>query len=477
MEKEKEKFELDISSEKKRFKDHLELVDNNQIIFSGIFGIGKTYFLDSFFKQELESYETIKISPVNYSISSSDDIIDYIKYDIIFQLLSKNIDFEKTNFSEGLTSQMYIRENFKDVMKILANNASKISKPFSTIFKSLKEIKEKIEKHNTDVNIKEEKELIDFLEEIKDKSGGIYEENNITVLISKLIYGIKNSGKEVVLIIDDTDRLDPEHVFRIFNVFACHFEFDQVLENKFSIDRIILVCDIDNIRKMFHSKYGQNVDFSGYIDKFYSKEIYSFNNKEVVTNSINDLLKSVKKNDGNGLFAVDKNWITILRVILYDMIMTNSINLRNLLKMHNSIFDFISYSFRNNDSYIAYNSNQYNLFFVFDFLKFLLGSQIGLELSLSKLCENTSEIYLDKYSRNKYGDIIVFLELDKHERGKEEYVFSNKDMDLKIIYKLEMSGYKFYALIDKIKNFKDEDINTFPMYRLLNLAFDKYKKL
>ena len=62
----------------------MNLVDNNQMIFSGIFGIGKTYFLKEYFEQNSEDYELFLLSPVNYSISNNDDIIDYIKYDIAF---------------------------------------------------------------------------------------------------------------------------------------------------------------------------------------------------------------------------------------------------------------------------------------------------------------------------------------------------------------------------------------------------------
>jgi hypothetical protein len=82
------------------------------MIFSGIFGIGKTYFLKEFFKENSDNYELFLLSPINYSISNNDDIIDYIKYDIAFELLGKNVDYEKTDFSKLLTSQFYLKDNF-----------------------------------------------------------------------------------------------------------------------------------------------------------------------------------------------------------------------------------------------------------------------------------------------------------------------------------------------------------------------------
>jgi hypothetical protein len=73
------KLKIDISTEKENFKKHLNLINNNQIIFSGIFGIGKTYFLKEFLKDNEEKYESILLSPVNYSISQTDDILQYIE--------------------------------------------------------------------------------------------------------------------------------------------------------------------------------------------------------------------------------------------------------------------------------------------------------------------------------------------------------------------------------------------------------------
>ncbi|CAM1362624.1 conserved protein of unknown function [Tenacibaculum soleae] len=456
---EKKKLELDISSEKRRFKEHLDLLDNNQIIFSGIFGIGKTYFLDKFFKQEQKSYEIIKISPVNFSISSNDDIIDYIKYDIIFQLLSKGIAFKKTAFSKELTSQMYVKENFIEIGTLLAKNATKINKSFAAVFGFLTDLKEKIDDHNEGVNIDEEKALIDFLTSIKDKIGSIYEENHLTVLISGLISGLKADGKEVILIIDDTDRLDPEHVFRIFNVFACHFEFGKTQENKFSIDKVVLVCDIDNIRKMFYSKYGQDVDFSGYIDKFYSKEIYYLDSKKVITNSIFRLLSSVKNKEGVEQQLAKS--IPVLQCILIDMVETNSINLRSLLKMNTSTFEFDKNNFR----------KKYRLVFVFDFLTFLFGAKMSLEIALKKLSNNKK-----KSNQLEIGDIIAFLELDKHKEEITEYNYKNKALDLKISYNFhnEFPGDYITSNI-RVENMKGELKNIVPLYDLLNLAFDKYK--
>ena len=83
-----EEFSIPIKTETDRFKSHLDLPDNSRVFFSGIFGIGKTYFLNNFFSEQ-EDYESIFLRPVHYSIANNEDIIKYIKYDICFELLTK----------------------------------------------------------------------------------------------------------------------------------------------------------------------------------------------------------------------------------------------------------------------------------------------------------------------------------------------------------------------------------------------------
>src|SRR5690606_38851151 len=100
--------ELSIEAEASRFKQHINLENNQRILFSGIFGLGKTYFIEKFFREHEESYILIKLNPVNYSVSNNEDIFELIKFDIGFQLLSKNPDFDKQTFDPFLSSQVYI---------------------------------------------------------------------------------------------------------------------------------------------------------------------------------------------------------------------------------------------------------------------------------------------------------------------------------------------------------------------------------
>jgi len=69
----------------------LKIENNYRILFSGQFGIGKTYFLDKFFKSNInkDKYDVFHLFPVNYQISNNENIIQFLKYDILIELLKK----------------------------------------------------------------------------------------------------------------------------------------------------------------------------------------------------------------------------------------------------------------------------------------------------------------------------------------------------------------------------------------------------
>ncbi|MFG5857743.1 hypothetical protein LDB17_06015, partial [Dysgonomonas sp. Shenzhen-Wh21] len=66
-------------------------------------------------------------------------------------------------------------------------------------------------------------------------------------------------------------------IFRILNIFSAHFdwfnmptdEFEQCYySNKFKFDKIITVCDYENIKHIYAHFYGPKTDFEGYISKY-----------------------------------------------------------------------------------------------------------------------------------------------------------------------------------------------------------------
>lgn len=76
-------FEELYNYNKASFKYHLSIPNNNRILFSGKFGVGKSTFLDRFFSEE-NSHNIYHLYPVNYSIASNEDILEYLKYNIYF---------------------------------------------------------------------------------------------------------------------------------------------------------------------------------------------------------------------------------------------------------------------------------------------------------------------------------------------------------------------------------------------------------
>ncbi len=284
---------IPIDSIEKDFEDFLSQESNNRIIFSGPFGIGKSYFLNKFFKNRESKYLPIFLRPVNYSLLSNEDVFRLIKYDILLQLITIegfNIENE-FNFSETDFNKSFIGENG---FLILYNLLKLIPKIKSTIdgIEKLGEILEAYKKGKANLNRHPDiKMLFEFQHETQENF--LLEYDHVSQFITdKLVEIIEARKGEVqlqkILIIDDLDRLDPEHIFRLFNVFSAHFDLvnyysneEEIKDNKFGFDKIIFVCDIENIRKIFAHKYGDGVDFSGYIDKYNSKQIFSFFHKGV----------------------------------------------------------------------------------------------------------------------------------------------------------------------------------------------------
>lgn len=480
------KLKIDITTETQRFQNHLGIIDNNQIIFSGIFGIGKTYFLKDFFKNNSDSYELFMLSPIHYSISQNDDIIDYIKYDLAFQLLSKGIDFEKTDFSTFLTSQYYLKDNFLDTLTLLAKSSNKIGKAIGDIFENFRKLVNNVNQHNSDFQIDEKEELIDFLKKIKNTNSSIFEENRITELVSVLIQRLKENSKEIVLVLDDVDRIDPEHIFRILNVFACHFDLGNFNENKFGFDKVILVCDIENIRNIFHSKYGSNVDFSGYIDKFYSREIFYFDNKEIVKSSIQSILKSIKTPEKyNHLINLkDERLITtdILQEILEDLINNDVLNLRTLLKLNDKEYDLNIFSFKIKPNNAPASNWQYPMIIIFDFLISLYGSKSSLKNAIYSLSLKNNSKTIDFREKSVYGILIALIDYRHHNSSRGDYTYINESLNIKIEYTIDKYGHRIREIFGDITkvsylNETDKERADFPFSKILDIAFDTYINL
>ena len=92
---------IDISQNIQDFKQVFE--NEGRIIFSARFGDGKSYFLNEFMKsydEKKNDYYFITLHPVNYVVEENRDVIEYIKRDILFQLIKDNRIYD---FNPSLT--------------------------------------------------------------------------------------------------------------------------------------------------------------------------------------------------------------------------------------------------------------------------------------------------------------------------------------------------------------------------------------
>ncbi len=338
---------ISTDSVKSSFDSFLDIEKNSRIFFSGQFGIGKTYFLNEFFDSRKDKYEVFHLYPINYQISSNEDILDLIKYDILIELLKKNKDILQGNKVDGikesallfyswiksrfsinsvLQTTLSAVETYADIIPDpVAMSLGKLGRPLRDLLELDKEFQEFKREYKGG-----EKALVEkYTEQIKAKN--ISETDYLSHLLKEKVIKQKDS-KRSVLVLDDLDRIDPEHVFRILNVLSAYFEKEH--ENKFGFDFIVIVADYKNLKHIFHHKYGVETDFSGYMDKFFTISPFYFDNKKAIFDRVEEIAKSIK-NEEPGLNSAigDSGYIKLFLWHIFSRAIDNEImNLRSLLK-------------------------------------------------------------------------------------------------------------------------------------------------
>ena len=282
---------INISGKLNDFAQYLETTD--RIILSAKFGDGKTYLLNELRKYETmqDKYEFFTIYPVNYSVAKNEDVFEYIKRDIIVQLherkLLENIDLNAL-FASVLTS-----DDFTSVVSFLLSFVP-MGEFYNKVYHKFLEIKNKYD---------EKKHTVDkYLSQFANTAGCIYEEDGYTKLIRMAIEWISqdhslNGGewkaKKPVLIIEDLDRLDPKHLFRILNVVSAHIDDSKkpdIVGNKFGFNNIVLVMDYDVTKHIFHHFYGEQACYEGYMSKFLSREPFRYSIRSIMIRAFKNQL-------------------------------------------------------------------------------------------------------------------------------------------------------------------------------------------
>lgn len=270
---------IDVTSKVDEFAQYLEAAD--RIILSAKFGDGKTYFLNELKKNKnlSEEYEFFTVYPVNYSVASNEDIFEYVKRDIIRQMYErKELDkFDVDAFFKAVKS-------FVDITSVVAFLLSFVHGGglYNNILERFTRAKEEYDKqkHTADM----------YLSLFNNQRGGLYEDDGYTELIKETLrwvkenHGNEHKGKKTVLIIEDLDRLDPQHLFRIMNVLSAHIddtsEPDKV-SNKFGFDNIVMVMDYEATKHIFHHFYGKDANYEGYMSKFLDCEPFRYSLKDL----------------------------------------------------------------------------------------------------------------------------------------------------------------------------------------------------
>lgn len=266
---------IPIDSEITTFSDYLDR--NCRCILSARFGDGKSFFLKEFKKKLADKYIFLTIYPVNYQVAENKDIFEYIKRDILLQILMTSaIDLSDEKYDFSLRLWEFLNQNGKDLVSdIVALVATSLINIPQTGLTILRDNLAKFKEFSRRTNISESNNIESYLDEFTRQKGGIYEFDPISQIIYQLITDIKaQSGRQVVLVIEDMDRIDPAHIFRILNVFSAHWDIRDYSEqkladgnplNKYNFDKILLVCHFQNIKNIFHHLYGKKTDFIGYI--------------------------------------------------------------------------------------------------------------------------------------------------------------------------------------------------------------------
>ena len=282
---------IDISQNIQDFKQVFE--NESRIIFSAKFGDGKSYFLNEFIKsydEKKNDYYFITLHPVNYVVEENRDVIEYIKRDILFQLIKDNRIYD---FKEGYDKIFDAVCNVESLLRLVDFAASII--PVNGLkdgYESLKKLVSTIHKKCKEQNVLHV--VDDYLNGFYGKKGSISECDAFTCLIQK---SLKQTNAKSVLIIEDLDRIDPAHLFRIMNVLSSQVDNPYYSEvpngNKFGFDKIILVMDYEIAKHLFHHFYGKEANYEGYMNKFLNTLPFKFSISQEAKRQVSDRLMQI----------------------------------------------------------------------------------------------------------------------------------------------------------------------------------------
>ena len=300
----------------KEFEKHLK--SHPRTILSARFGDGKSFFLAAAQKKLKKRYVFLTIYPVNYQVVENQDIFEYIKRDLLFQLYAKGLVPESYEIPDSIASYFFLQNNWKqfaeEFLKTLSYfDASNTIMATLGAAKFLMAMKKKYDAFkNKGGEIGER--LDNFIAEFDKR--GIYESDPVTTILNDIIKSWKKkyNRRRVCLVFEDMDRIDPSHIFRILNVISAQMDYaykygvspksSNLSGNKFGVDNIVVCLDYDNLKHIFHHFYGPKACFDGYINKFSDKGIFYYSLHEQVQQFYMNELSRVTGMDNNAVKVI-----------------------------------------------------------------------------------------------------------------------------------------------------------------------------
>lgn len=346
---------IDITNKLRDFEEHLKL--NRQTIVSAKFGDGKTYFLNKYIEQNEDDTFFIVLHPVNYVVSPNEDIFEYIKRDILCSLVHRS-EFQETNWDEAL-KELFRYDTILETVDTIATNipcGNLLTLPFH-LFKKV-----------------DDKFAVDkYFDRFKNTKGGLFEFDQFTFAIQQTLNEIKKNGLRTILIIEDLDRIDPEHLFRILNVLGAHVDEDKNT-NKFGFDNIIAVLDYETTEHIFHHFYGAQANYKGYMSKFMSSYPFRYSITEVAHEQLREYLKNECHVELLDEFPKDINGRSLLETY-------NNLSVREIVQILDGINDQID----STDVELPYGYKTYSNDYITRFLAVLV--RMGYKVSNNALVE------------------------------------------------------------------------------------------
>lgn len=286
------------------------LMAHPRTILSAKFGDGKTYFLQKFHDDKYvhDHFRILTLYPINYQVADNKDIFDLIKYDLLLQLIQNKMVSEEYEVRDDIIASFFLQHNNVDVLNMVLTGVNMVSpgiQEVSALIHALqctKLFKSFFGKYNEyKVNNTPAGNAFAYVQKINNHF--VYENDVITSIIRDVIsiYKRNHVNERVVLVVEDMDRLDPAHLFRILNILSAHMDYtyrcigeeNAGWLNKFDVDNIVLVFDYNNTKKIFHHFYGEHTDFKGYISKFTTNGYFSYSLSEKRRDYINEQIREV----------------------------------------------------------------------------------------------------------------------------------------------------------------------------------------